>query len=46
MNNKIQLQLNKLHEKPACFKTKEWSNTSGICKGCGLKAECGKGKEK
>jgi hypothetical protein len=28
-------------EKP-CYGTKEWSKTSGICRGCKLKEDCGK----
>jgi hypothetical protein len=39
-----QLQKQKL-ERP-CFGTKEWSKTSGICKGCELKDSCGKIKAK
>ncbi|MFH1503157.1 MAG: hypothetical protein ABIE36_00675 [Candidatus Diapherotrites archaeon] len=38
--DKDQLQKQK-SEKP-CFGTKEWSKTSGICRGCGLKDSCGK----
>jgi hypothetical protein len=30
----------------ACFGTKEWSKSSGICKGCKLKEACGKIKLK
>jgi hypothetical protein len=25
-----------------CFGTREWSKTSGICKGCELRENCGK----
>jgi len=40
---KTQLQKQQLQhlEKP-CFGTKEWSKTSGICRGCKLKEDCGK----
>jgi hypothetical protein len=38
-------QLQKLeHSEKPCFGTKEWSKTSGICRGCELKEECGKVK--
>lgn len=26
----------------SCFGTKEWSNNSGICRGCECKEACGK----
>lgn len=29
-----------------CFGTKEWSENSGICRGCELKVDCGKVKIK
>ena len=30
----------------SCFGTKEWSENSGICKGCEWKDDCGKIKVK
>ena len=44
--NKLQLELKKpeLNTK-LCFGTKEYSKSSGICKGCAFKTECGKIKE-
>jgi hypothetical protein len=42
---KLQSQLQKTQLQSlqrACFKTKEWSKTSGICRGCKLKVDCGK----
>jgi len=44
--NKTQSQQQLQHCEKPCFATKEWSNTSGICRGCELKAECGKAKER
>lgn len=41
--DKVQLKTKQLR-KP-CFGTKEYSKTSGICKGCALKTDCGKIKE-
>ncbi len=38
--DKIQLQKQKLER--TCFGTKEWSKTSGICRGCMLRDSCGK----
>ncbi|MFH1500340.1 MAG: hypothetical protein ABIE22_00140 [archaeon] len=40
---------NQTHEqKPNknCFGTKEWSNNSGICRGCKFKEDCGKARAK
>jgi hypothetical protein len=42
---KIQIQLQKQHSEKPCFGTNEWSKTSGICRGCKLKEDCGKIKE-
>ena len=40
-----QQQLQQLqHPEKPCFATKEWSKTSGICRGCELKEDCGKVK--
>lgn len=39
MNTK---QIQKMQSKKACFGTKEWSNNSGICKGCEHKEDCEK----
>lgn len=30
----------------SCFGTKEWSDNSGICRGCAEKVDCGKIKAK
>jgi hypothetical protein len=35
-------QLKKQHSEKTCFGTKEWSNNSGICRGCEAKEDCGK----
>jgi len=42
----LQIQSQKQHLEKACFGTNEWSDTSGICRGCKLKIECGKIKKK
>jgi hypothetical protein len=35
-------QSQKQQTERTCFGTREWSKTSGICKGCELKESCGK----
>jgi hypothetical protein len=41
--DKTQVQKQQLqHIEKTCFGTKEWSKTSGICRGCKLKVDCGK----
>lgn len=39
---KSQQQLQKPHSEKTCFGTKEWSDNSGICRGCKWKEDCGK----
>lgn len=39
---KSQLKPQKQHSEKTCFGTKEWSDNSGICRGCSLKEACGK----
>jgi hypothetical protein len=43
---KTQLQLQKMQSEKLCFGTKEWSENSGICRGCEQKENCGKVKAK
>lgn len=38
----VKSQSQKQHTEKPCFGTKEWSNNSGICRGCESKTECGK----
>jgi hypothetical protein len=39
-------QLQEKKSKKSCFGTKEWSQKSGICRGCEQKVGCGKAKQK
>jgi len=42
----VKSQSHKKQSEKNCFGTKEWSENSGICKGCELKEDCGKVKAK
>jgi hypothetical protein len=41
---KLQSQPQKQQSQKLCFGTKEWSENSGICRGCEFKESCGKAK--
>jgi len=38
----VKPQAQKQNGEKTCFGTKEWSDNSGICRGCKFKVDCGK----
>jgi hypothetical protein len=41
----VRSQAQKQHAEKTCFGTKEWSENSGICRGCRWKEDCGEIKK-